>query len=227
MKKILIVDDDRTLRDSVAAVLETEGYGVSQASDGREGLNKMAAAGFDLVLLDVVMPQVGGIDFCRQLRAAGNPVPVIMLTGKKKAEADKVLGLELGADDYLTKPFGMSELIARVHAVLRRGLPEPRAIEICAFGDVSVDFGKKTASKAGNTVHLTAKEFSLLQFLASLEGNVVSRETILNKVWGYEKFPTTRTVDTTIYNLRRKVEDVPSRPIHLVTVAWSGYKFVR
>ena len=227
MKKILIVDDDRALRDSLAAVLETEGFTVGQASDGREGLNKLARMNFDLIILDLVMPEVGGIDFCRELRAARNMVPVIILTGKKKAEVDKVLGLELGADDYLTKPFGMNELIARVHAVLRRGRPEPAAIEECAFGDVSVDFKQKTVFRAGKDVHLTAKELGLLELLASREGDVVSRETILNKVWGYEKFPTTRTVDTIVYNLRRKIEDDPSRPVHLVTVAWSGYKFVK
>ena len=142
-----------------------------------------------------------------------------------KKEVDKVLGLELGGDDYLTKPFGTDEFIARVHAVLRRSRPEVPEIEDCSFGDVAVDFRKKIATKGGRDLHLTAREFSLLKLLAACEGQVVSRETILGKVWEYEKLPTTRTIDTFMYNLRRKVEDVPAAPKHLVTVAWSGYKF--
>lgn len=225
MKKILVIDDDSVLRQAVAAALETEGYAVAEAANGREGLNKALKGGFDLVVLDVVMPELGGLEVCRKLREAGRQVPVIVCSGKKKKEVDKVLGLELGGDDYLTKPFGTDELIARVHAVLRRSKPEVPEIEDVAFGDVTVDFLKKIATKAGRDLHLTAREFSLLKLLAGCEGQVVSRETILAKVWEYEKFPTTRTIDTFMYNLRRKVEDDPSAPKHLVTVPWSGYKF--
>jgi DNA-binding response OmpR family regulator len=225
MKKILIIDDDRVLRRTLAAALELEGYGVSEAADGREGLNKALKTAFDLVVLDVVMPDLGGLEVCRKLREAGRQVPVIVMSGKKKKEVDKVLGLELGGDDYLIKPFGADELIARVHAVLRRSRPEVPEIEDIAFGDVAVDFRAKTATKAGRDLHLTAREFSLLRLLAGCEGQVVSRETILNKVWEYEKYPTTRTIDTFMYNLRRKIEDDPASPAHLITVPWLGYKF--
>ena len=227
MKKILIIDDDSVLRQAVAAALETEGYAVAEAANGREGLNKALKGGFDLVVLDVVMPELSGLEVCRKLREAGRQVPVIVCSGKKKKELDKVLGLELGGDDYLAKPFGTGELIARVHAVLRRSKPEVPEIEDVAFGDVTVDFLRKIATKAGRDLHLTAREFSLLKLLAGCEGQVVSRETILSKVWDYEKFPTTRTIDTFMYNLRRKIEDDPAVPKHLVTVPWLGYKFQR
>ncbi len=227
MKKVLIIDDDRVLRQTLAAALEAEGYAVAEAADGREGLNKAVKGGFDLVVLDVVMPEMGGLDVCRRLREAGRQVPVIVCSGKKKKEVDKVLGLELGGDDYLTKPFGTDEFIARVHAVLRRSKPETPELDDVVFGDVVVDFRAKTATKAGKPLHLTAREFALLRLLAAYEGQVVSRETILNKVWDYERFPTTRTVDTFVYNLRRKIEDEPSAPKHLITVPWLGYKFQR
>ena len=227
MKKILIIDDDRVLRQTLTAALETESYGVSEAADGREGLNKALKSSFDLIVLDVVMPIMGGLEVCRKLREAGRQVPVIVLSGKKKKEVDKVLGLELGGDDYMTKPFGTDEFIARVHAVLRRSRPEVPEIEDLAFGDVAVDFRTKIATKGGRELHLTAREFSLLRLLAGCEGQVVSRETILNKVWEYEKYPTTRTIDTFMYNLRRKIEDDPAVPKHLITVPWLGYKFQR
>ena len=153
MKKILIIDDDRVLRQTLAAALEAEGYGVSEASDGREGLNKALKTAFDLVVLDVVMPSLGGLEVCRKLREAGRQVPLIVMSGKKKKEIDKVLGLELGGDDYLTKPFGTDEFIARVHAMLRRSRPEVPEIEDLAFGDLVIDFQKKTASKAGRDLH--------------------------------------------------------------------------
>ena len=226
MKKILIIDDDRVLRQTLAAALEAEGYAAAEASDGREGLNKALKTAFDLIVLDVVMPALGGLDVCRKLREAGRQVPVIVMSGKKK-EVDKVLGLELGGDDYLTKPFGTDEFIARVHAVLRRSRPEIPEIEDLAFDDVAIDFRTKAATKAGRDLHLTAREFGLLRLLAGCEGQVVSRETILNKVWEYEKYPTTRTIDTFMYNLRRKVEDDPKAPRHLITMPWLGYKFCR
>jgi DNA-binding response OmpR family regulator len=225
MKKILIIDDDPVLRESLAAVLEAEGYKASQAGDGREGLNKALEGNFDLIAMDLVMPSLGGIEVLRMLRETGAQTPIIMLTGRKKQEVDKVLGLELGADDYMIKPFGTAEFIARVHAVLRRGKPEPPKIEEYSFGDVTLNFKKKTASKGNKVVHLTAKEFGLLELLIAHEGEVVTRETILNEVWEYENFPTTRTIDTFMHNLRRKIEDDPGNPAHLITVPWSGYKF--
>jgi len=225
MKKILIVDDDSVLRESLAAGLEAEGYSVSLARDGREGLSRAMEWRPDLVVLDLVMPELGGLEVCRKMREAGIENPIIILTGEKKEEIDKVLGLELGADDYMIKPFGMSELVARVHAVLRRGQPQPAALEDVSFGGVHLNFKKKTASKAGKVIHLTAKEFGLLEILISREGEVVTRETILTEVWDYDRFPTTRTIDTFIHNLRKKIEDDPTNPVHLLTVPWSGYKF--
>jgi len=227
MKRILIIDDDRVLRQTLAAALEMEGCHVAEAGDGREGLDKALAGTFDLVVLDVVLPSIGGIEVCRKLREAGRQMPVIIMSGKRKKELDKVLGLEIGGDDYLTKPFGTDEFLARVRAVLRRSRPEAPDIEECRFGDVAVDFRTKTATKSGCPLHLTAREFALLKLLVAHDGDVVSRETILNKVWEYEKYPTTRTVDTFMYNLRRKIEDDPARPVHLLTVPWSGYKFQR
>jgi len=225
MKKILIVDDDPVMRESLLTVLESEGYKVSQAADGQEGLAKAKEGRFDLIALDHVMPRLGGLEVCRTLREAGIQTPIIIFTGSKKEEIDKVLGLELGADDYMVKPFGTSEFIARVHAILRRGQPRPEAPEEYAFDDVHLNFKKKTASKAGKVIHLTAKEFGLLALLISHEGEVVTRETILNEVWEYDRFPTTRTIDTFMHNLRKKIEGDPTNPAHLITVPWSGYKF--
>src|SRR5512135_947558 len=226
MKKILIIDDDATLRETLAAALTAEGYSTAQAADGRDGLLKASKGPFDLIVMDLVMPMLGGLEVCRKLRESGVDTPIIMLTGQKKQELDKVLGLELGADDYMIKPFGTNEFVARVHAVMRRSRPsEPPRLEEYSFGDVEIHFLKKTASKAGKVVHLTAKEFDLLELLISREGEVVSREAILEKVWGYENFPTTRTIDTFMHNLRKKIENDPASPVHLVTVPWSGYKF--
>jgi DNA-binding response OmpR family regulator len=226
MKKILIIDDDAALRETLAAALAAEGYKTAEAADGRDGLLKASKGPFDLIVLDLVMPMLGGLEVCRKLRESGVDTPIIMLTGQKKQELDKVLGLELGADDYMIKPFGTNEFVARVHAVMRRSRPpEPPRLEEYAFDDVEVHFLKKTASKGGKVVHLTAKEFDLLELLISRMGQVVSREAILEKVWGYENFPTTRTIDTFMHNLRRKIENDPAHPAHLITVPWSGYKF--
>lgn len=148
-----------------------------------------------------------------------------MITGKRREEIDRVLGLELGADDYITKPFGKKELMARIRAVLRRTKTEERELDEYSFGDVYLDFKKQTASKGKKTLYLTAKEFNLLKYLITHEGAVVSRERILDKVWGYDKFPSTRTIDTFIHSLRQKIEDDPSHPVHLITVPWSGDKF--
>ncbi len=225
MKKVLLIEDDAALRTTLASALESEGFLALMASDGAEGLNKASSDGPDLVVLDLVLPSMGGLEVCRRLREKGNDVPIVMLTGQKKEEIDKVLGLELGADDYMLKPVGVREFIARVRAVLRRGRAGAVGADVCAFGDVSVDFRKKAATKGGKDISLTAKEFGLLELLVAREGEVIGRERILNEVWGYDRFPTTRTIDTFIRNLRRKIEDDPSKPIHILTVPWLGYKF--
>ncbi len=227
MKRILIIEDDEALRQTLTIALEADGFSVVSTGDGRQGLELGVKEKADLIALDMVLPSLGGMEICRGLREKKIMTPVIMLSGQKKEEVDKVLGLELGADDYLLKPFGPREFLARVRAVLRRSRPEPIELEEYSFGDVTINFKSRTAKKGEETLRLTAKEFALLKLLISREGEVIDRNTILNEVWGYEKYPTTRTVDTFIHNLRRKVETDPTLPRHLLTVPWSGYKFER
>jgi len=225
MTKILIVEDDKNLCETIKLSLESENYEVITTNDGREGFQLASQEKLDLIILDLILPSMTGFEICKKLRETGIKTPIIFLTGEKKEEIDKVMGLELGADDYLLKPFGTRELIARIRAVLRRSKPDNLEVDELSFGDVSIDFKKQTAFKGNKAISLTGKEFGLLQFLISHEGNVLSREKILNEVWGYDTFPTTRTVDTFIHNLRHKIEDDPSRPTHILTVPWSGYKF--
>jgi DNA-binding response OmpR family regulator len=225
MKRILIVEDDRSLCEALTAFLKAENFEVVSASDGKEGFRLASQEKMDLIILDLGLPLMGGMDVCKGLREKRITTPIIMLTGEKKEEIDKVLGLEFGADDYVTKPFGMKELLARAKAVLRRLKPDVPEIEEYSFGDVSINFKGQAAVKGKRELSLTAKEFHLLKFLIIHEGEVVSRNDILNEVWGYDRFPTTRTVDTFVHNLRQKIEDRPSQPAHLITVPWSGYKF--
>jgi len=225
MKKILVVEDDKSLLETLKSLLEAENFKVISAIDGEEGFQLASREEIDLIILDLGLPSLGGLEVCKGLRAKNIMTPIIMLTGEKKEEIDKVLGLEFGADDYLIKPFGAKELLARIKAVLRRSIPEAGEIEEYSFGDVTINFKKQIASKGKKELYLTAKEFGLMRLLVSHEGEVVSRDTILNEVWGYDKFPTTRTIDTFIHHLRQKIEDKPSEPVHLITVPWSGYKF--
>lgn len=225
MKKILIIEDDEALSMTLTAVLEQEGFSVLSAVDGQKGLDMALTEHVDLIALDLVLPSLGGLEICKRLREGQRKTPIIMLSGKKKEEIDKVVGLELGADDYILKPFGPREFLARAKAILRRSQPEAAAPEDYSFGDVSINFKKQVATKGGKELCLTAKEFGLLRILILHDGEVVSRDTILNEVWGYDKFPTTRTVDTFIHNLRQKIEDDPTKPHHFLTVPWSGYKF--
>jgi len=224
MPRILIVDDEPEIVRGLEDNLRFEGYETVSAPDGREGLALALGGAPDLILLDVAMPGLSGWDVCRELRRKGIDVPVIMLTARG-AEADRVLGLELGADDYVTKPFSLRELLARVRAVLRR--PGPRhAFEEFAFGDVRVRLRGRQVFKAGREVRLTRKEFDLLVHLIQHRGEVVTRDRLLDEVWGYERFPTTRTVDTHVLRLRRKFEADPDRPALIQTVHGQGYRFV-
>ena len=224
MPRILIVDDEPEIVRGLEDNLRFEGYETVSAPDGREGLALALGGAPDLILLDVAMPGLSGWDVCRELRRKGIDVPVIMLTARG-AEADRVLGLELGADDYVTKPFSLRELLARARAVLRR--PGPRhAFEEFAFGDVRVRLRGRQVFKAGREVRLTRKEFDLLVHLIQHRGEVVTRERLLDEVWGYERFPTTRTVDTHVLRLRRKFEADPDRPALIQTVHGQGYRFV-
>ena len=173
-----------------------------------------------------MLPNKNGKEICRDLRSAGVQTPILMLTSKKQ-EADKVLGLEIGADDYMTKPFSLPELIARVKALLRRQAEIHSEISETHFGDVDIDFSKQEATKGKKKLKLSAKEFQLLKYFVEREGKVISRDTLLDEVWGYDVMPTTRTVDNYILSLRKKIEPVPSKPRHLLTVHTSGYKFVK
>ncbi len=224
-KKILIVEDDLALCKTLETALEAENFTVLTASDGKEGFMLATQENVDLILLDLKLPEMDGFEVCKNLRTQGDRTPIIFLTGEKKEEIDKVLGLELGGDDYITKPFGTRELLARIKAVLRRSKPDKAEMDACSFGDVSINFKKQVVVKGEVEQRLTAKELGLLKLLISHEGEVVTRDLILNEVWGYDRFPTTRTVDTFIHNLRQKIEDDPSHPVHLLTIPWSGYKF--
>ncbi|HUM16952.1 MAG TPA: response regulator transcription factor [Candidatus Nitrosotalea sp.] len=224
MPRILIVDDEPEMVRGLEDNLRFEGYQTIAAGDGKRGLALALSEAPDLILLDVMMPGVSGWDLCRELRGRGLDIPVIMLTARGE-EVDRVLGLELGADDYVTKPFSLRELMARIRAVLRR--PGPRQkFEEFAFGDVRVHLRARQAFKGGHEVRLTRKEFDLLRYLVEHPGEVITRDRLLDEVWGYERFPTTRTVDTHILRLRQKFEDDPERPAHILTAHGQGYRFV-
>jgi DNA-binding response OmpR family regulator len=224
MARILIVDDEPEIVRGLEDNLRFEGYETCAATNGEEGLAKAASEAPDLILLDVMMPRLSGWDVCRELRRRGIDVPVIMLTARAE-EIDRVLGLELGADDYVTKPFSLRELLARVRAVLRRPGPR-RKFEEFAFDDVRIHLRGRRVVQAGTEVRLTRKEFDLLVYLVEHRGDVITRERLLDEVWGYERFPTTRTVDTHVLRLRRKFERDPDRPVFIQTVHGQGYKFV-
>lgn len=225
MSRILVVEDDaailRGLRDNLAA----ESYEVVTASDGAEGYRLSRDANPDLIILDLMLPKTSGYEICRKLRAEGKRVPILMLTARGE-EADRVLGLDLGADDYVSKPFSLPELLARVRALLRRADPNTAPLDHLRFDDVVVDFPQFEARKNGQPVEMTPKEFGVLRYLAARPGRVVGRQELLEEVWGYESYPTTRTVDNHIASLRAKFEREPAEPQHLLTVHGVGYKFV-
>ena len=224
MPRILIVDDEPEMVRGLEDNLRFEGYQTLSARDGRRGLELATTEAPDLVLLDVMMPGMSGWDVCREIRRRGLDIPVIMLTARGE-EADRVQGLELGADDYVSKPFGLRELLARIRAVLRR--PGPRQkFEEFAFGDVRIQLRGRRVFRGGEEVRLTRKEFDLLRYLVEHQGEVVTRDRLLDEVWGYEHFPTTRTVDTHVLRLRQKFERDPERPRHIVTAHGQGYRFV-
>jgi len=225
-RRVLVVEDDEAMAVALRDGFEYEGYEVVRAADGEEGLSLARSESPDLVILDVMLPKMNGLDVCQRLRSEGNQVPIIMLTARGQ-EIDKVLGLKLGADDYVTKPFSFMELLARLEAVLRRsgGQAALTPGSVIRFGDVTVDFERHEAAKGGEPLELTPRELRLLRFLVEHQGQVVSREQLLDGVWGYETIPFTRTVDTHIAKLRKKIEDEPSDPRFIVTVHGLGYKF--
>jgi two-component system alkaline phosphatase synthesis response regulator PhoP len=225
MNKILIIEDEESVLMALEIDLKIEGYAVSSAKDGVTGLNMAREVGYDLVILDIMLPEMNGFEVCKQLRQSGITTPVLMLTAKSQ-EIDKVLGLELGADDYVTKPFSPRELRARVNALLRRANQTQVQIEKYQFGNVEIDFKKYEAVKRGKVAYLTALEFSILHFLIKNKDQVVSRDSILDEVWGKDVFVYPRTVDTHIANLRKKIEDNPENPVYIIGVRGVGYKFI-
>jgi two-component system alkaline phosphatase synthesis response regulator PhoP len=227
-KRVLVVEDDEAMAVALKDGFEYEGYEVIMARDGADGLRMAEEESPELIILDVMLPKLSGLEICKRLRSSENNVPIIMLTARGQ-EIDKVLGLKLGADDYVTKPFSFMELVARAEAVLRRaggvGTAEDEEQLSYEFGDVRVDFGRHEAFKDDQPIELSPREFRLLQFFIEHRGAVISRDELLDGVWGYDSIPFTRTVDTHIAKLRKKVEDEPGDPKYIVTVHRLGYKF--
>jgi len=224
VKRILLIEDESGLVLTLTDRLTREGYAVDNAADGESGLERASAEPFDLLLLDLMLPRMSGFDVCRELRKRGVETPVIMLTARGQV-VDKVAGLKLGADDYVTKPFEMAELLARIEANLRRAPAAPHPAEGFAFGDVRVDFRKAEAMRDGQPIELSAREFQLLRYFVEHRGATVSREELLNEVWGYHAMPSTRTVDVHVAWLRQKIEPNPRHPQFILTIHGTGYKF--
>jgi DNA-binding response OmpR family regulator len=226
MIKILVVEDEPAMQLGLKDNLELEGYHVDLANDGESGLAQIKSGNFDLVLLDVMLPKISGFDVCKNARASGIRTPIILLTARGE-EIDKVVGLELGADDYVTKPFGVRELLARVKAMLRRNqLTDKQPEGLISIGNLLVDFKSLQATSAGADVKLSHKEFEILNYLYDNKNKVISRYDLLENVWGYEEQITTRTVDNFIARIRQKVEESPAQPKVILTVHGSGYKMI-
>ena len=222
--KILIVEDEADMLSGLRDNFEYEGYQVVAAKDGEEGLRRATSEKPDLVILDVMLPKMSGLEVCKKLRARSR-VPILMLTARGQ-EIDKVAGLETGADDYVTKPFSIRELLARVKALLRRSDPGRQPIENYSFGSVTVDFTLHRATRNGKPLEFSTKELDLLRYFILHRGETLSRDRLLEDVWGYENYPTTRTVDTHVMKLRQKVEEDASHPRFILTLHGTGYKFV-
>ena len=227
MKKILIIEDDLAILRGLKDNLEYESYEVTTATDGEKGYCFIREKKPDLVILDLMLPKMSGYELCRKVRAEGNTTPILMLTARGE-EVDRILGLDLGADDYVTKPFSVPELLARIRALFRRvhlsksgGLPNT-----LEFGDVFIDFKRFEARKAGKALDLSRKEYGVLRLLAAKAGEVVSRDELLDEVWGFNQYPTTRTVDNHVALLRSKLENDPADPKYLITVHGVGYKLL-
>jgi two-component system alkaline phosphatase synthesis response regulator PhoP len=224
--RVLLVEDEAGLRLTLSDRLASEGYAVETAVDGVAGLAHAASGAFDLIVLDVMLPRMNGFDVCREVRQRGVTTPILMLTARGQV-VDKVVGLKLGADDYLTKPFETIELMARLEALLRRrpSSPEPGG-ERYRFGDIVVDFRRMEVARGGQLVDLSAREFKLLRYLIEHRGATLSRDALLAEVWGYDEMPLTRTVDVHVAGLRQKIEANPKSPEFLLTIHGLGYKFV-
>jgi two-component system, OmpR family, alkaline phosphatase synthesis response regulator PhoP len=225
VKRLLLVEDEPGLVLTLTDRLTGEGYAVETSADGESALERAGSGGFDLVLLDVMLPRMNGLDVLRELRRRGVETPVIVLTARGQI-VDKVVGLKLGADDYVTKPFEMIELLARIEAKLRRAPAPSRPIDGHQFGAIAVDFRKAEVTRDGAPIELAAREFQLLRYFVEHRGATLTREELLNEVWGYNAMPSTRTVDVHVAWLRQKLEPIPRHPQYILTVHGLGYKFV-
>jgi two-component system, OmpR family, alkaline phosphatase synthesis response regulator PhoP len=224
VKRLLLVEDEPGLVLTLTDRLAKEGYDVDTTVDGESALERAASGAFDLVLLDIMLPRMNGFDVLRELRRRGVETPLILLTARGQV-VDKVVGLKLGADDYVTKPFDMGELLARIEAKLRRAPVAPRPSERYQFGDIRVDFRSAEVTRRGEPIELSAREFQLLRYFIEHRGAALTREELLNEVWGYNAMPSTRTVDVHVAWLRQKVEPTPRHPQYILTVHGMGYKF--
>jgi DNA-binding response OmpR family regulator len=223
MQTILVIDDDESLRDTIGVMLEQDGFRAVLVGDGRSGFDKAVSIKPDMVLVDLRLPGMSGTEICKQLRAANVKTPIIVLSGLSD-ELDKVLLLEIGADDYVVKPFGTRELMARIRAVLRRSSPDAR--KVVKFSDTEVDFERRIVTRKGEEVKTTPAEYNLLCYFLQNPDRPLTRDMILNSVWGYEFFPNTRTVDAHVVKLRQKLEPDPNLPRHFLTVHGVGYRFL-
>ena len=225
MSRILIVEDDPAILRGLKDNLEYESYDVVTARDGELGYRLIQEQRPDLIVLDLMLPKMDGYELCRRIRSEGMDMPILMLTARSE-EVDRVRGFDLGADDYVTKPFSVPELLARIRAILRRVQPPTDLPDQVNFDEVVVDFKRFEAKKAGEVLKLSRKEFGVLRFLAARAGQVVTRNELLGEVWGHDYFPTARTVDNHIASLRAKLENDPAQPNHLITIHGVGYKLV-
>jgi len=225
-EKILIIEDEEDLAKGLRLNLEGEGYQVEWAADGQEGFAKALEKRPDLIILDLMLPKMKGLEVCQNLRQKDITAPIIMLTAKGE-EIDKVIGLEVGADDYMTKPFGIRELLARIKAHLRRERREDRpAVNVYRAAGMEIDFSHYKITRQGKEWTLTFLEVEILKYMIDHRGEVVTRDDLLDKVWGYEKFPTTRTIDNHMLKLRKKIEENPNKPTHILSVYGGGYRFI-
>jgi DNA-binding response OmpR family regulator len=225
MKKILVIEDEHDMVEGLKFNLEARNYNVITSYDGETGCRKALSQKPDLVLLDLMLPKLNGYEVCKVLKKELPGLPIIMLTAKSQ-EAEIVTGLDLGADDYITKPFSVLELIARINALFRRISPDSGSVEVLKFGDLEINFKKYNAKKKGRSIKLSPREYEILRFFTERQGEIVTREDLLKQIWGYDSYPDTRTVDAHIAKLRHKIEENPEEPKLIVTVHGMGYKLL-
>jgi two-component system alkaline phosphatase synthesis response regulator PhoP len=225
-KRILIIEDEQDLIKGLKMNLSDEGFDVDWAFNGKEGLRKAIEEVPDLIILDIMLPEMDGLEVCRKIRQKNIGIPIIMLTAKGE-EIDKVVGLEIGADDYMTKPFSIRELLARIKAQLRHNERNEKAVpKDYSFGDIEIDFAQFKVRRKGKELNFTSIEMEVIKYFISHRGEVISRNDLLDKIWGYESFPTTRTIDNHILKLRKKIEEDPSHPKYILSVYGGGYRFI-